>query len=236
MEEAVMEDTTRYAGIDWASQAHAVCVVDAAGAVVPGYGWVFPLGDGMVNAGVGVISTFHRWREVSTAQLLDALLATAPPSWGLSDRPASGEVKGGILPMAGSVKPAVGPNWVLAGDAAGMVNPFNGEGIAYAYETGRLAARHVHRALAAGDLTLLQDYRQELADRFGLYHRVGRAFSRAIGRPGVMRALTRVGLRSRPLMEWALRVMAGLLDPAERGAGAAAYRLIERIVQAGPEP
>jgi len=209
---------------------------DAAGAHVPGYGWVFPLGDGEVNAGVGVISTFHRWREVNTRQLMEALLATAPPSWELGAEVPPVRVRGGILPMACSVGPVAGPNWVLAGDAAGMVNPFNGEGIAYAYETGRLAAEHVHRALAAGDLTLLQSYRQELADRFGLYYRVGRVFSRAIGRPGVMRVLTRVGLRSRPLMEWALRVMAGLLDPADRGVGAAAYRLIERIVRVGPEP
>ena len=209
---------------------------DAAGAILPGYGWVFPLGDGAVNAGVGVISTFHRWREVNTTKQMDALLATAPPTWGLSPSASLGDVQGGILPMAASVGPTVGPNWVLAGDCAGMVNPFNGEGIAYAYETGRLAAEHVHRALAADDLTLLQAYRQELADRFGLYHRVGRVFSRIIGRPGVMRALTRAGLRSRPLMEWALRVMADLLDPAERGAGAAAYRLIERIVRLAPEP
>jgi flavin-dependent dehydrogenase len=208
---------------------------DSAGAVLPGYGWVFPLGDGEVNAGVGVISTFHRWREVNTSRLMDALLATAPPSWGLGPAGSRGDVRGGILPMARSVGPVVGPNWVLAGDAAGMVNPFNGEGIAYAYETGRLAAAHVHRALAAGDLTLLTTYHRELSDRFGLYYRVGRVFSRAIGRPGVMRVLTRVGMRSRSLMEWALRVMADLVDPADRGVGTAAYRLIERIVRVGPE-
>jgi len=208
---------------------------DASGAVLPGYGWVFPLGDGTVNAGVGVISTFHRWREVNTHRLMDALRATAPPSWGLAAGPL-GETRGGMLPMARCVGPVAGPNWVLAGDAAGMVNPFNGEGIAYAYETGRVAARHVHRALAAGDLGLLQGYRHELDDRFGPYHRVGRVFSRVIGRPGVMRALTRVGMRSRPLMEWALRVMADLVDPADRGVGTAAYRLIERVVRAVPGP
>ena len=209
---------------------------DAAGAILPGYGWVFPLGDGAVNAGVGVISTFHRWRDVNTAQLMEALAATAPSSWGLSAEASLSEVRGGILPMGSSVGPTVGPNWVLAGDCAGMVNPFNGEGTAYAYQTGRLAAEHVHRALAAGDLTLLQSYRHELADRFGPYHRVGRTFSRVIGRPGVMRALTRVGMRSRPLMEWALRVMSDMLDPAERGVKAAAYRLIEQIARVIPEP
>jgi len=207
---------------------------DAAGKVVPGYGWVFPLGDGTVNAGVGVVSTFHRWDQVNTRELMGALAATAPASWGLDPGTQQTRVAGGMLPMGLSVGPVVGANWALVGDAAGAINPFNGEGIAYALATGRLAAEHAHLALAAGDPGLLQAYRQDLADQFGLYYRTGRVFMRALGRPGVMRALTRVGFRSRSLMEWALRVMSNLLDPAERSAGVAAYRLLERVVRLAP--
>jgi geranylgeranyl reductase family protein len=206
------------------------------GATIPGYGWIFPLGDGTVNVGVGVLSTFHRWKDVNTSTLMDALVAAAPPSWEITPESSLGDPKGGKLPMSFSVGPKAGPNWVVVGDAAGAINPFNGEGIAYAYETGRIAARHVHAALAAGDRSLLHAYPQELEDVYGLYYRVSRAFVRAIGRPGVMRTLTSVGLRSRPLMEWVLRVMANLIDPAERTAGEVAYRMIERAVQAGPEP
>ncbi len=206
------------------------------GAALPGYGWIFPLGDGTVNVGVGVISTFHRWKEVNTSALLGVLVTTADPSWGLATGGAIGRPTGGKLPMSFSVGPVVGANWLLVGDAAGAINPFNGEGIAYAYETGRMAAEHLSTALGAGDLTRLQGYRQELDDRYGLYYRVGRAFVRLIGRPGMMPFLTRTGLRSRPLMEWVMRVMANLLDPADRGVGMAAYRLLERLVQVGPEP
>lgn len=209
---------------------------DAAGATVPGYGWIFPLGDGEVNVGVGVLSTFHRWKEVNTSTLMESLEATAPDSWGLSPATATSNPRGGKLPMAFSVGPKVGPNWVLVGDAAGAINPFNGEGIAYAYETGRIAAGHVHAALAGDDLTLLQGYRTELDDTYGLYYRTARAFVRAIGRPGVMRVLTRTGLRSRPLMEWVLRTMANLLRPGERHLAETAYGMVERIVQMGPEP
>ncbi len=211
-------------------------LTDAAGANVPGYGWIFPLGDGEVNVGVGVLSTFHRWKEVNTSMLMGSLEATAPESWGLSPEAATSNPRGGKLPMALSVGPKVGANWVLVGDAAGAINPFNGEGIAYAYETGRMAAGHVHAALAAGDLTLLQGYRVELDDTYGLYYRTARAFVRAIGRPGVMRALTRTGLRSRSLMEWVLRTMANLLRPDERHPAEVAYAMVERIVQMGPEP
>ena len=138
--------------------------------------------------------------------------------------------------MAFSTGPLVGRNWVLIGDAAGAINPFNGEGIAYALQTGRMAAGHAGRALKAGDNSLLAGYRDEVEDTLGLYYRVGCVFARAIGRPGVMPVLTGVGLRSRPLMEWVLKAMANLLDPAERGVGAAGWRLVERLIQMAPQP
>jgi len=210
-------------------------LTDASGATIPGYGWVFPLGDGVVNVGVGVLSSFHRWTDVNTSTLLETLVAGAPDYWEISPATALGKPRGGMLPMSFSVGPLVGPNWVLVGDAAGAINPFNGEGIAYAYETGRIAAGHVHRALTGDDPAALQGYRDELHDGFDLYYRVARVFVRVLGRPGVMKTLTRVGLRSRPLMEWVLRVMSNLLEPGDRRLGGVAYRMVERIVQAGPD-
>jgi len=209
---------------------------DAAGTSVPGYGWVFPLGDGVVNVGVGVLSTFHRWKETNTNILMDALVSSAPDHWEISPDTALSKPRGGKLPMSMSVGPKVGANWLLVGDAAGAINPFNGEGIAYAYETGRIAARHVHNALAADDLGLLHGYQAEIDDTYGLYFRTSRAFVRAIGRPGVMKVLTGTGLRSKTLMEWTLRVMANLLRPDEIHPAEVAYRALERIVQIGPEP
>jgi geranylgeranyl reductase family protein len=209
---------------------------DRSGASVPGYGWVFPLGDGTVNLGVGVLSTFHRWKELNTTVLMEAMAESAPAHWGLTDESQVTDARGGKLPMSFSVGPLVGPNWVVIGDAAGAINPFNGEGIAYAYETGRIAARHVGRAIATDDPTMLWGYRDEVADTYGLYYKVARAFVHLIGRPGAMRILTRTGLRSRPLMEWTLRVMANILRPDERHIGEEAYRLIEKVVALGPEP
>ncbi|MDX1690778.1 MAG: geranylgeranyl reductase family protein [Acidimicrobiia bacterium] len=209
---------------------------DKAGATVPGYGWIFPLGDGTINVGVGVLSTFHRWKSINTSDLMETLVASAPAHWGIGPDDAVSDPRGGKLPMAFSVGPVVGPNWVMAGDAAGSINPFNGEGIAYAYETGRIAARHVAEALATDDLARLRDYPVELEAEYGLYYRTARAWVRLAGQPGAMRALTRVGVRSRTVMEWTIRVMANLLRPDERGAAERAYGVIERVVQVGPEP
>jgi flavin-dependent dehydrogenase len=205
---------------------------DETGAQMPGYGWIFPLGDGEVNVGVGLLSTFARWKQTNTTRMMDTYVRTAPEYWHLEGPNA--KPMGGKLAMGLSVGPLVGPNWVVAGDAAGMINPWNGEGIAYAYETGRRAARHVHEAIAADDLSLLQRYPRELQNEYGLYYRMARIFVRAIGKPRVMWALTHAGLRSRPLMEWVLKVMANLLDESERGVGELAYATLERMVRLVP--
>ncbi len=209
---------------------------DEAGRTVPGYGWIFPLGDGQLNIGVGALSTFRNWKDVNTSDLLDALISSLPPYWEVDQSSRLTEVRGGKLPMSFSVGPKAGRNWVLVGDAAGSVNPFNGEGIDYGYETGRMAAEHISRAIGAGDPALLQAYPQALADEYGAYNRVARAFVVAIGRPELMKILVRTGLRSRPLMEWVLKVMANLLEPEDVGMSERVYRMVERIVELGPDP
>lgn len=211
-------------------------IEDAQGRTLPGYGWIFPLGDGTINIGAGVISSFKAFKEVNTSRVLEAYLAALPEHWQVDGSSLVTKPVGGKLPMSHSVAPKVGENWVAIGDAAGSVNPFNGEGIDYAYETGRMAAEHVTEALASGDTSRLYAYEEQLESEYADYNRVARAFVIAVGRPAVMRALTRTGLRSRPLMEWVLKVMANLLEPEERGMQERIYGAIEKIVKIGPEP
>ena len=137
--------------------------------------------------------------------------------------------------MAGSVGPKAGPNWLVVGDAAGSVNPFNGEGIDYAYETGRIAANLIAEASARGDNAVLARYPDLLEEEYGLYFKVARLFSRVIGNPTLIRELTRVGMRSQPLMEWALRIMANLMRDEDRGAAESAYTAIAGIVRMVPD-
>ena len=203
---------------------------------MPGYGWVFPLGDGTINVGVGVISSFKGWKDVNTSRVQDAYLAGLPDYWDVGADSEISRPTGGKLPMAFSVGPKVGPNWLVVGDASGAVNPFNGEGIDYAYETGRLAATSIERAIETGDPSRLLGYSRALEEEYGDYHRVARAFVIAIGNPAIMRSLTRIGLRSKPLMEWVLKVMANLLEPEELGMQEHVYRAIERTVRLGPDP
>jgi geranylgeranyl reductase family protein len=203
---------------------------DSEGRAMPGYGWVFPMGDGTVNVGAGLVSTFKGWKDINTSRILEAYLAELPEHWHVGPEPVTRPI-GGKLPMAFSVGPKSGRNWVLVGDAAGAVNPFNGEGIDYAYETGRVAAGLIADALVADDPDALAAYEDLLAAEYAAYHRVARIFVSAIGNPSVMRTLTTVGMRSRPLMEWVLKVMANLLEPEERGMAEKVYVAIERAVE-----
>jgi geranylgeranyl reductase family protein len=209
---------------------------DGRGDALPGYGWIFPVGDGTVNVGVGLLSTFQGWKSVNTSHLMDAFVAMAPPSWEIRPDTAVGPPTGGRLPMGGSVHPSAGPTWLVAGDASGAINPFNGEGIAYAYETGRMAAEALDEALRTGDGLALARYPDRLEEVYGLYFRVARLFVRAIGNPAVMAELTRIGMHSKTLMEWVLRIMSNLLRPDELGPAEAVYGLLEKLVALGPEP
>jgi menaquinone-9 beta-reductase len=204
---------------------------DSSGEVVPGYGWIFPLGDGRVNVGVGLLSVEGRWKGVNTSRLLDTFVEWAPKSWELSPASSCGLPTGGKLPMGMSVNPRFGPTTLVVGDAAGLINPFNGEGIAYGYETGRLAASCIGRALAGDGEGAIAEYPILLEDAYGLYYKVAREFVRMISRPELMRACVRTGMHSRSIMGWLLRIMANLLRPDEVGPAEAAYRAMATVAR-----
>ena len=210
-------------------------IKDRAGNVLPGYGWIFPVGDGRINVGIGLLSTFNQWKAVNTTHLLQAFSEYAPASWDIRPETACGAPTGGRLPMGMSVGPHAGPTWLVVGDAGGTINPFNGEGIAYAYESGRLAADAVNLALVTGDGMALQTYEKQLQETYALYYKVARAFVKVIGRPEIMRTLVTTGMRSRSLMEWVLRIMANILRPDELGPAEAAYRALAVLARLVPE-
>jgi len=226
----------------WESPKHAdpwiesaLDVKDRNGNTMPGYGWIFPVGDGTVNIGVGLLSTFRDFKSVNTSHLLDSYAHQIADRWQIDPARPECRATSGRIPMGGSVGPKAGPTYLVVGDAAGSVNPFNGEGIDYAYETARMAADVIHEALADGDPTALQRYPKLLDDEYGQYFKVARLFARIIGRPALMKELSRVGMHSRSLMEWVLRIMANLLRPDELGPAEAAYKAAAALVRFAPD-
>jgi geranylgeranyl reductase family protein len=213
----------------------ALDVRDRNGNSMPGYGWIFPVGNGTINVGIGLLSTFRDYKSVNTSHIMNEFARTLPGYWEIDPDNPTQAPTGGRLPMAGSVGPKAGPNWLLVGDAAGSINPFNGEGIDYAYETGRLVSSLIAEAIETDDPTVIARYENLLDEEFELYFKTARLFAKVIGKPALLRQLTRVGMRSRTLMEWALRIMANLLREDERHTAELAYKAIERIVRVVPE-
>jgi len=212
----------------------ALDVKDRNGNPLPGYGWIFPVGDGTVNIGVGLLSTFRDFKSVNTTHLLDEYAHMVADRWEIDPDNPTDKATSGRIPMGGSVGPKSGPTYLVVGDAAGSVNPFNGEGIDYAYETARIAAGVLADAIHNNDPAALQRYQSLLDDEYGQYFKVARLFARIIGRPVLMRELSRVGIQSRTLMEWVLRIMANLLRPDEIGPAEAAYKAAAAIVRLAP--
>jgi geranylgeranyl reductase family protein len=206
------------------------------GRVLPGYGWIFGLGDGRVNVGLGVLNSSVSFGKTNYKQLLVDWLAATPADWGLADEAnADGSTKGAALPMGFNRVPHYTRGVMLVGDTGGMVNPFNGEGIAYAMEAGEIAADIATQALArptqASAERALQQYPQLLRDRYGGYFRLGATFVKLIGYPSLNKFAIQHGLPHPTLMRFVLKLMANLTDP--RG-GDAMDRLINGMARVAP--
>ena len=197
--------------------------------LLPGYGWIFGVGDGTSNVGLGILNTSTAWGQVDYKDLLKRWLDQTPEEWGFRDENRTQPVRGAALPMGFNRQPHYTRGLLLVGDSGGMVNPFNGEGIAYAMESGEIAAQVIAQALARPTADsrerALQAYPQTLKQVYGGYYTVGRLFVKAIGDDRVMRLATRHGLPHPVLMRFVLKLMANLTDP--RGGDA-----MDRIVNA----
>ena len=193
---------------------------DDHGTWVPGYGWMFPCGDGTVNIGVGALSTMKGFKGLNLNRLLDSYRSLVADSWEIGpnlERPRAWR-----LPMS-AVK-RHGPGWVAIGDAAGLVNPMNGEGIDYGLESGMLAAD-----LFLDDPATAPDrYDQLIGERFDGFLRTGRRFAFLIGHPRLMRAGLRFAVGTHRIADITLQVMGNLVDSETPGAAGRTMRVADR--------
>jgi menaquinone-9 beta-reductase len=203
--------------------------------LLPGYGWIFGMGDGTSNVGLGLLNTSAAFGNTDYRVLLKRWLRSMPEEWGFTEENRTEPVRGAALPMGFNRTPQYYRGLLLTGDAAGMVNPFNGEGIAYAMESGEILARTIAQALArparAETERVLRGYPRALQEAYGGYYTLGRLFVQLIGRPQLMRFATKHGMSRPALMGFALKLLANLTDP--RG-GDAADRLINGMTRLAP--
>jgi geranylgeranyl reductase family protein len=198
------------------------------GNVLPGYGWIFPLGNGEVNIGVGALATSKRPSDSALRPLMSYYAGLRRDEWGFEGEPRAG--LSALLPMGGAVSGIAGPNWMLIGDAAACVNPLNGEGIDYGLETGRLAAELL-------DTPGLTDYSTVwpalLREHYAHGFSVARRLALLLTLPRFLPSAGPIAMRSGFLMNIAVRVMGNFVTDEDadwvarlwRRAGAGSHRL-----------
>ncbi|MBN9745543.1 FAD-dependent oxidoreductase [Amycolatopsis sp. A1MSW2902] len=205
--------------------------------LLPGYGWAFPLGDGTVNVGLGMLSTSASFRNTDYRALLRQWLDGTPEEWGYREENAIGKVGGAGLPMGFNRTPHYRNGLLLLGDAGGMVSPFNGEGISAAMESAQLAAEAVVQALARPEgpsrERALEGYPRAVGELMGGYYRLGNVFAKLIGKPKVMHAATKYGLRVNKILPLVYKGLSGCYD-ARGGDGV--DRLIAALARVTPRP
>ncbi|MGE2724506.1 menaquinone reductase [Mycolicibacterium pulveris] len=198
------------------------------GEVLPGYGWIFPLGNGEVNIGVGALATSRRPADAALRPLMSYYAGLRRDEWGFTGEPRAG--LSALLPMGGAVSGVAGPNWMLIGDAAACVNPLNGEGIDYGLQTGRLAAE----LLGSGDLTAA--WPAVLSAHYARGFSVARRLALLLTIPRFLPLAGPAAMRSDFLMTVAVRVMGNFVTEQDadwvarlwRAAGMTSRRIDER--------
>jgi geranylgeranyl reductase family protein len=207
---------------------------DSSGKTLPGYGWVFPMGNGRLNIGAGILNASGKFKGINTTTLMNSFVHQIKDLWQIDPDSAVQNAVGGKLPMGLCITPRWGAGWVLIGDALGSINPFNGEGISYAYETGRLAANHIDTYLRhdATQKEALDNYENDLVTTYGSYYEVAKWFVNLISKPHAMEILLRPGMRFKSIMKVVLQVMANLYEPGKLGAAdlilSGATKLVKR--------
>ena len=206
------------------------------GKTLPGYGWVFGVGDGTSNVGLGILNSSREFGKLDYRAVLRDWTATMPAEWGFTPENQVGPIRGAALPMGFNRTPHYSDGLMLLGDSGGMVSPFNGEGISYAMESARFAAEFIVRAagtnsrLAAAHA--LSGYSGFVREQWGSHFTLGRAFASLIGNPNIMKLALRTGMPVPVLMRFVIRLMANLTDSGERGFEDRVIHLLEKLVPA----
>ncbi|HNM83647.1 MAG: geranylgeranyl reductase family protein [Mycobacterium sp.] len=155
---------------------------------LPGYGWVFPMGGGRFNIGLGYVNSYRNWQAINATRFFGDFLAGLPGDWGLppiEELKKNKSVRAWRLPMGFTAWPPWRPGVLFAGDALGAGKPASGAGISKALESGLTAAECALAALNNGGPDDFTNYTQRLEAVWGREYRRGRYFHKLIGYPRV---------------------------------------------------
>ncbi|QOR48148.1 geranylgeranyl reductase family protein [Trueperella pecoris] len=203
---------------------------------LPGYAWAFAVGEGLINVGLGSLSSTAKPSGVDHRKVFSQWLANTPAEWQMNPDTQRGPIRGAALPMGFNRKPHYADGLALVGDAGGMVSPFNGEGIGPALVSGRLVADAIAQALAHATLgqqdRVMREYPRQITAELGGYYTLGRIFAALIERPEIMHLCVKYGLPRPTLMTLVMKLLS---DSYDRHDGDWMDRLITALTKVVPQ-
>jgi len=130
----------------------------------PGYFWIFPAGQNRANIGVGLLKSIVKKEERKLSDIMLDVIDSENFRHRFKDAVPMEKPKGWNLPFGSIKRENHGDGFLLLGDAAGLVDPFTGEGIGNALVSGRIAAEVAAKAKENNNFTkeYLKYYDQEL--------------------------------------------------------------------------
>ncbi len=137
--------------------------------VLPGYFWIFPLENGTANVGIGMVHDYIKRRDVNLKSALQHVVSRPPFKERFANAVSLEEPVGWNLPVGSKHRQCFGEGMMLLGDAAGLIDPFTGEGIGNALYSARLAIDVAAEALEEDDYSadFLRRYDERLWDAVG---------------------------------------------------------------------
>ena len=195
---------------------------DSTGTPIPGYGWMFPTGNGTVNLGVGALSTMKGFKRLNLNTLCDLYRDLVADEWEVG--PYLEKPRAWRLPMTSQKRH--GNGWAAVGDAAGLINPMNGECIDYSLESGML----ISDLFLDNPQTAPEKYDAIIGERFDGFLRTGRRFSYLIGHPLILRSGLRVAVASQVMANITLQVMGNLVDSSTPGTSGKVLRFADKAL------
>ena len=142
--------------------------------ILPGYLWIFPLPNNQANVGIGMLSKYVSKNKVNLKKVLDEVLNNHPNfKHRFKEATALETIKGFGLPLGNSKRAISGNRFLLVGDAAGLIDPFSGEGVGNAIRSGRVAAMHIEHCFKINDFSAKQNKAYDIE----IYKRMGKEFA-----------------------------------------------------------
>ncbi len=181
--------------------------------ILPGYLWIFPLADNKANVGIGMLSSEVSKKKINLKEILQNLLRTHPHlKERFKDATPLETIKGYGLPLGSKKRNLSGERFLLAGDAAALIDPFSGEGIANAIRSGRVAGEHIVNCFENNNFsgTFNKAYDREIYKRMWKEFKISRTLQQLVRYPVLFNFAIKKAGQSKYLQNFLIEALANV--------------------------